>query len=611
MRARRSAWSGALFCLAAWLPSIAPAAVAADWPFWGGDLHNTHHATSETAISPSNVGSLELDWTYDAGGDVSSIPTVAGDVMYFTDWGPELGGLLAQPAVPGGRLHAVNRITGQPLWTRHISEYGAGLYTNISRSSPAVSGDLIIIGDMLNQVLVVGLSFLAKDETRHALGFPDFGKATIYAINRHTGELVWKQKIDDHNMSTVTQSPIVYNDTVLVGVSSQEITIAKDKNYACCNFRGSMVALDLHTGAIKWKTYTVPDNGGATDQFSGASVWGSTAVVDAERNRVIFGSGNNYTAPSSTRDCIRLAGVDEGAQRACQQKNPDNLFDSIIALNLDTGAVEWSFTPLSYDAYNTGCNDPSYIAFLGKGNANCPDPKGPDTDFGQGPIFLTVDVNGERQDRIVAAKKDGMLYMLDAQDGHKIWERRVGPTGLLGGMELGSASDGKAIYLANSNSIHTVYELTAGVGAGLKTTGGFWAAYDVVTGDLLWQTPVPSADLPLTNACTPDNVKRYGFEVCLHVVWGKNRGPGFFAWPIGPVTVANGVVYAGVADLEGNVVAMDAATGKILWQYRTGASVNTAPTVVDGHVYVGSGYKIGKSSKGGRNLFAFKLPGRP
>lgn len=602
MRARKAAWIGTLMSL------VVSAASAADWPFWGGNLHNTHHSAEETTISPENVRNLTLDWSYNAGGSVSTIPTVAGDVMYFTDWGPELGGLLAQPALPGSRLHAVNRHTGVPIWSKPISEYGASIYTNMSRSAPAVAGDLLIIGDMLNQVVVIALSFLANDDLRQALGFPEFGKATIYAINRHTGELVWKTRIDDHIMSTVTQSPIVYGNTVLVGVSSQEITIAKDKNYECCNFRGSLVALDLDTGAIKWKTYTVPDNGGARDQFSGASVWGSTAVIDEARQRVIFGTGNNYTAPQSTRSCIIAAGASVADQRACQQQDPDNLFDSIVAANLETGAVEWSFTPLTYDAFNTGCNDPTYIAALGKGNANCPNPKGPDTDFGQGPIFLTVDVNGERQDRIAAAQKNGMLYMLDAKDGSLIWERRVGPTGLLGGMEFGSASDGRAIYVANSNSFHTTHELTAGFREGDKIQGGFWAAYDVLTGDLLWETPVPSADMPLSGACTPEGVKRFGFEVCLHVVWGKDRGPGFFAWPVGPVTVANGVVYAGVADLEGTMVAMDARSGEILWQYRAGASITSAPTVVDGRVYWGTGSKYGKEGKDGRNVLAFKLP---
>ena len=120
---------------------LAWTATAADWPFWGGDIRNTHNASSETAISVDNVGTLTVDWIYDAGGSVSAIPTVAGDIMYFTDWGPALGGLLAQPALPGGRLHAVNRITGEPLWTRNISEYGASIYSNISRSSPAIAGD--------------------------------------------------------------------------------------------------------------------------------------------------------------------------------------------------------------------------------------------------------------------------------------------------------------------------------------------------------------------------------------------------------------------------------------------------------------------------------------
>lgn len=596
--------SGFVLLLGAWL---SPITSAADWPFWGGDLHNTHHSVSESTISADNVSNLTTDWIYDAGGSVSSIPTVAGDVMYFTDWGPALGGLLAQPALPGGRLHAINRLTGQPIWTRRISEYGASIYNNISRSSPAVAGDLIIIGDILNQELILAFSFLARDDVRRALGFPEFSKATVYAINRHTGELVWKQRVDDHNLSMVTQSPIVDDNTVYVGVSSQEIMVAKDQYYDCCNFRGSMLALDLQSGAIKWKWHSVPENGGATDQFSGGSVWGSTAVIDSARDRVIIGTGNNYTAPMETRECIKAAGVDEVKRRACQQLHADNLFDSIVALDRGTGAVEWSFTPLSYDAYNTGCNDPSFIVALGGGNANCPDPKGPDTDFGQGPIFLTVNVNGHQEDRIAAPHKSGMLYMLNADDGSVIWERYVGPTGVgvYGGMEFGSASDGQRIYVANTNSKHVPHELTAGSEAGRESTGGHWAAYDVVTGDLLWQTPVPPADLPLSGACTVEGVTRYGFEVCLHLVFGPDRGPGFFAWPIGPMTVANGVVYTGVSDLEGTMVAMDATSGRILWQYRTGASINSAPTVVDGRVYWGSGYKYGRE---GRKLYAFKLP---
>jgi hypothetical protein len=48
--------------------------------------------------------------------------------------------------------------------------------------------------------------------------------------------------------------------------------------YACCTFRGSMVALDIHTGQIVWKTYTMPDNGGKPGGFSGGAALAIPAV---------------------------------------------------------------------------------------------------------------------------------------------------------------------------------------------------------------------------------------------------------------------------------------------------------------------------------------------
>lgn len=52
-------------------------------------------------------------------------------------------------------------------------------------------------------------------------------------------------------------------------------------------------------------------------------------------------------------------------------------------------------------------------------------------------------------------------------------------------------------------------------------------------------------------------------------------------------TVANGVIYLGTDDMEYNVYAIDAATGRLRWKYNAGGYVLTRP-VVDGHVvYVG------------------------
>ena len=79
------------------------------------------------------------------------------------------------------------------------------------------------------------------------------------AVSKKTGDLIWSTKIEEHSAAIVTQSPIIFGNRVYVGVSSIERLFAADPDYPCCTFRGSVVALDVNTGEIIWKTYTVPD----------------------------------------------------------------------------------------------------------------------------------------------------------------------------------------------------------------------------------------------------------------------------------------------------------------------------------------------------------------
>jgi hypothetical protein len=65
----------------------------------------------------------------------------------------------------------------------------------------------------------------------------------------------------------------------------------------------------------------------------------------------------------------------------------------------------------------------------------------------------------------------------------------------------------------------------------------------------------------------------------------------------GPVSVANGVVYVGsMAGFPGSTLgkptmfALDARTGKELWRFVSGGSVNAAPAIVDGRLFWGSGF---------------------
>ena len=62
--------------------------------------------------------------------------------------------------------------------------------------------------------------------------------------------------------------------------------------------------------------------------------------------------------------------------------------------------------------------------------------------------------------------------------------------------------------------------------------------------------------------------------------------------------VADGVVYFGAAD--GNMYALNAATGSQLWDFSTGSPIESSPAVADGRVYIGSDNDY---------EYAFALPG--
>ena len=74
---------------------------------------------------------------------------------------------------------------------------------------------------------------------------------------------------------------MVSGGVAYVGVSSFEEGLAADPTYVCCSFRGSAVAVNLSTGAVQWKTYTVPEG------YSGGAVWSSTPVVDVQRDPIL------------------------------------------------------------------------------------------------------------------------------------------------------------------------------------------------------------------------------------------------------------------------------------------------------------------------------------
>lgn len=542
---------------------------ASTWPQWSGDLRNNHNLTPENPIlSRKNVSSLKPVWKTSVRTSVIATPTVADGKVYFTD----IAKIGAEGLFDGGRLYAADASTGVINWKKDVGTYTGSGIRNFSRSSPAIDGDLLVIGDSLNN-----MKFLVRLLT-HRTKIP--GTALI-AVNRHTGKLVWKTVIETHFASRITMSPVIYEGKVFVGVSSieSEIPGVRGESYKCCNFKGSFVAVDLKSGKLLWKTPMISGTGIAN---SGVPVWGSSPPIDIKRNRIYIGTGNNYHVTKAFRDCYKKEKVttpseEEIVVRKCAEKHDssENRFDSLVALDMNSGTIHWSLKTSIYDSWNVGCG--SKFSQLPRRNEKiCPRPEGADGDFAQAPMLITTD---KGEDILVAGQKNGMFWAVRAEDGRVLWKKQVGPGGKLGGHQWGSATDGKLVYYQTTNLEHKEIVLEAGPEKGKKIFGGLWGALAAETGEIVWQTADPDTIYPLEG------------EGINHWIYGNNLGRGYFAAPMGPLTYYNEMIFAG--SFSGLMVALDARDGKILWTHRAKGSVVGAPSIVNDQLFWGSGYHLG------------------
>ena len=160
--------------------------------------------------------------------------------------------------------------------------------------------------------------------------------------------------------------------------------------------------------------------------------------------------------PQSVLDCVAAAGTDPDAKAACLPA--DNHFDSVLALDMQTGAIRWATRAIPYDAWTVDC-----IPFFGDGS-NCPDPAGPDYDFGQAPALFTVkpDGKGKPYDLVGVGQKSGQYWTLNPDTGAVQWVTQAGPGGTAGGLQWGSAVDGQRVYTANANSNAIPWTLPGG-----------------------------------------------------------------------------------------------------------------------------------------------------
>lgn len=375
----------------------------------------------------------------------------------------------------------------------------------------------------------------------------------VYGVKVTDGTLAWQTRPETHAAARITGSPLLIGRRLYVPVSSGEEGSAADASYPCCTFRGSIVALDTLTGKQVWKAYTIEHEAMQTGKSAhgvqhwgpaGAPIW-STPTADLKRHLIYVTTGNNYSPPTTESS------------------------DAVIAFDMRNGKRKWSRQLTPGDAWNSGC--------VAEKKDNCPGKHGNDYDFGAAPILKTL--RGGR-DILVLAQKSGVVYGIDPdRRGKVLWKRRIGNGGPLGGIEWGGAADDEVAYFPLSD-----FDFDHPLG------GGGLFALNLRTGKEVWHVA------PERPACSA----RFGCS----------------AAQMAPPTLIPGVVFAG--SLDGHLRAYDTRDGSILWDFDTsgqfktsdgvtahgGSVVGSGPTIVDGRVFINSGYT---NAMEGNVLLAFTV----
>lgn len=472
------------------------------WNGWGEDTSNARFQSAAAGISAAQTPKLKLKWAFGFPGasSVFGQPSVAGGRVFL--------------GVDTGFVYSLDAGTGCVHWSY---EAESGVRTAIT---------------------------VARAGNRMAAYFGDM-KASAYAVDAETGELIWKTKVEEHPTARITGAPQLFEGRVYVPVASGEEGAGGNPRYPCCSFRGSVVSLDAATGKQMWKTYVIeetPKQIGTTSTGTphwapaGGGVW-SAPTIDAKRRVLYATTGDAYTEPAAKTT------------------------DSIVAMDLDTGKIEWTVQGTANDAWLAGCVN-------GKPVGNCPEHLGPDQDFSASTILKTLP-NGHRI--LVAGQKSGNVWGLDPDDNGKVvWKTAItnNTTEFGGKIVWGGAADNQNAYF--------------GLGP-----GGI-AAVQLRDGERQWFAALEPA---------PEMARHAGQD--------------------GPLTTIPGVVFSGGWD--GVLRALSSADGHVIWQYNTvhdydtvngvpakGGSMGAAgPVVVGATLFTGSGYIGVKNGMPGNVLLAF------
>ena len=535
-------------------PPLRDSQSGSSWNGWSPSIANTRLQSSSAAkLSPGQVSRLKVQWVFGVPGATSMYnePAVVGGRIYLSS--------------DTGQVYSLDAVTGCVYWSFQAQ---AGVRSAITIGPP-------------------------RDAARQQLAYFGDIRGNVYAIDAAKGEVVWQVRPVSHPVARITATPRLYKDRLYVPVASLEEVEGAQALYECCTSRGAVTALDAITGKVIWTTYAIPDepkvvktaaNGKQIFGPSGAGVWNSP-TIDAKRNALYVGTGNGFTEPAT------------------------KFSDAIIAMDLDSGKMLWSFQAHPRDIWHGGCQQavPGRNPTAGGPQGNnlppesCMSPGAPDWDFSASPILATLT---DGRDLLIAGQKSGTVWAFDVdKKGALVWSQDVARVLPGGGGEIvfGGAADDRTAYF------------------NLRSTG--LVALELATGMERWYQPFDPAPLPA--AAQPPFAVPAGPGAPATAANPPAQGRGAAPAPqrviaSSAVTVLPGVVLS--AGVDGLLRALSASNGALMWQFNTaqpfdktvngvpakGGSMGSAgPVVVDGMVYVVSGYIGFQRGMPGNVLLAF------
>lgn len=491
-------------------------------------------------ITPANVDSLELAWSYDfdTRRGQEATPIVVDGIMYTTSaW---------------SKVQALDVRTGEELW----------------QYDPEVPGKWAVRGccDVVNRGAAYwdGKIISATFDGR------------LIALDAISGDLVWSVDtiVDRDKNYTITGAPRIVKDKVIIGNGGGEYGV-----------RGYITAYDAQTGVQAWRFYTVPGDPSkpfenpilemAAKTWSGewwtygggGTVWDSMAY-DADLDLLYIGVGNG----SPWNPDVRSPG------------GGDNLFvSSIVALRPDTGEYVWHYQTTPGDQWDFTATQHMVLADLGiDGQDRKVLMQAPKNGF-----FYVLDrATGE----LISAgnyvpvtwangvdQKTGRPDIVDAAYYHKTgkaWEGMPGPMGGHNWHPMSFSPETGLVYIpAQINGFPYVADKDFQYKK-LAVNLGIDLAAAALPSDQAIRDQVRKSLNGVLMAWDPVSQKE---------VWRTEHGG---LWNGGVLSTAGGLVFQG--NRNGYFAAYDAETGETLWQRDAQTGVVAAPISfsVDGEQYV-------------------------